>query len=64
MPTDAALYYKREHVHDTENKSQFLICGQLSPTKGKTMSGLTSVASFVNHEHIGTDANYPTDITF
>lgn len=25
--------------------------------------GLTSMASLVDHEHIGADANYPTDIT-
>lgn len=37
--------------------------GPSQATKGKTMPGLTSVASFVNHEHIGPDANDPTDIT-
>lgn len=64
IPKEAALSYKREHAHNTHKISLFLFMWPFLGPKGKTMPGLTSVASFVNHEHIGTDANYPTDITF
>lgn len=37
--------------------------GPLQATEGGTTPGLTSVASLVDHEYIGADANDPTDIT-
>lgn len=52
-----------EHSAETGQFPPATPRGPFRVTEGGTTPGLTSVASFVDHEHIGADANYPTDIT-
>lgn len=60
---EATPCYNLEPGWDTGYSLPAAPRGPFRAANGGTAPGLTSVASFVDHEHIGADAYYPTDIT-